>query len=188
MIAQRVGVTAVRAAAKPSNFLFAQNAPKIALAARLPTTQYRPVTTSKISNDEGHEILAKQRLHRPIAPHLSVYKLNQTWFGHSAWTRITGCTLSGAAYVYFTSYLVAPLFGWHIESAALAEAFASMPAAVNGAIKFALGFPFAYHFINGIRHLVFDMGKGFAKPTIVKTEIATWAASVVGGLFLAFGL
>lgn len=147
-----------------------------------------PVTTSKISNDEGHEILAKQRLHRPIAPHLSVYKLNQTWFGHSAWTRITGCTLSGAAYVYFTSYLVAPLFGWHIESAALAEAFASMPAAVNGAIKFALGFPFAYHFINGIRHLVFDMGKGFAKPTIVKTEIATWAASVVGGLFLAFGL
>ena len=152
------------------------------------TTPDSPVSTTKISSEQDHDILAKQRLNRPIAPHLGIYKLNQTWFGHSAWTRITGCTLSGVAYLYFGTYLVAPLLGLHIESAALAEAFASMPAAVSGAIKFGLSFPFAYHFANGVRHLIFDMGKGFAKTTFAKTELVTWAVGVVGGLFLAFGL
>lgn len=149
---------------------------------------YSPVATVKHTPTEGNDILVKQRLNRPIAPHLGVYKLNQTWLGHSAWTRITGCTLSGAAYLYFSTYLVAPLLGWHIESQSLAEAFASMPFAVSGGIKFLLGFPFVYHFINGVRHLVFDMGIGFAKAQIVKAEIALWASSILGGLYLAFGL
>lgn len=162
--------------------------PRLALAARIHTTQSKSVDTAKLTPTEGNDILAKQRLNRPIAPHLGIYKLNQSWFGHSAWTRITGCTLSGAAYAYFASYLVAPLFGWHIESAALAESFANMPAVLNHGIKFLLGFPFSYHFINGMRHLIFDMGKGFDKATIVKTETVTWIASGLGGLFLAFGL
>merc|ERR1712000_181903 len=166
MIAQRVGVAAARGAAKP---FIAQNMSRLALAARIHTTQSKSIDTAKLTPTEGNDILAKQRLNRPIAPHLGIYKLNQSWFGHSAWTRITGCTLSGAAYVYFTSYLVAPLFGWHIESAALAESFSN-------------------HFINGCRHLVFDLGKGFDKATIVKTETVTWIASAVGALFLAFGL
>merc|ERR1712000_270094 len=157
MIAQRVGVAAARGAAKP---FIAQNMPRLALAARIHTTQSKSIDTAKLTPTEGNDILAKQRLNRPIAPHLGIYKLNQSWFGHSAWTRITGCTLSGAAYVYFTSYLVAPL----------------------------LGFPFSYHSINGCRHLVFDLGKGFDKATIVKTETVTWIASAVGALFLAFGL
>jgi succinate dehydrogenase (ubiquinone) cytochrome b560 subunit len=187
MNVHRVGVAAMRGAAKP-NGLFVQNMPKLALAARLPSNQTRPVATVKHTPAEGNDILAKQRLNRPIAPHLGVYKLNQTWLGHSAWTRITGCTLSGAAYLYFTSYLVAPLFGWHIESQTLAEAFASMPYAVSGGIKFLLGFPFVYHFINGVRHLIFDLGVGFQKAQIVKAEVFLWASSVLGGLFLAFGL
>lgn len=63
-----------------------------------------------------------------------------------------------------------------------------MPSVLNYGIKFLLGFPFSYHFINGMRHLVFDLGKGFQKATIVKTETATWILSGLGGLFLAFGL
>merc|ERR1712000_724344 len=164
MIAQRVGVAAARGAAKP---FIAQNMPRLPLAARIHTTQSKSIDTAKLTPTEGNDILAKQRLNRPIAPHLGIYKLNQSWFGHSAWTRITGCTLSGAAY---------------------AESFANMPAVVNHGIKFLLGFPFSYHFINGCRHLVFDLGKGFDKATIVKTETVTWIASAVGALFLAFGL
>jgi succinate dehydrogenase (ubiquinone) cytochrome b560 subunit len=114
--------------------------------------------------------------------------MEQTWFGASAWTRITGCTLSGAAYVYFASYLIAPLAGFHLESASLVSTFAALPFVLKGGIKFFLGFPFAFHFINGIRHLTYDLGKGFAKSTISLTERSILAASVLGGLFLAFGL
>ena len=123
-----------------------------------------------------------------MSPHLGIYKIEQTWLGHSAWTRITGCTLSGAAYVYFTAYLAAPLLGWHLETASVASAFAALPFAVKGGVKFALGFPFAFHFINGLRHLAFDLGKGFAKPTIKKAETALWISSILSGLYLAFGL
>lgn len=31
---------------------------------------------------------------------------------------------------------------------------------INGA-KFAIAWPFCYHFANGIRHLFWDMGRGF---------------------------
>lgn len=148
----------------------------------------RPLTTTKATPTEGNEILAKQRLNRPVSPHLGIYKLNQTWLGHSAWTRITGCTLSGAAYAYFAAYLVSPLLGWHLESQSIAAAFASLPVVVAGGIKFALSFPFTYHFINGVRHLVFDIGKGFAKADIVKAEVALWTSTFIGSLFLAFGL
>ncbi|KAG6204938.1 hypothetical protein E4U35_002984 [Claviceps purpurea] len=182
MIAQRVGVAALRRGAKPSVFA---HLPKVAIAAGIQT---RPVATAKVSQQDGQQILVNQRLQRPISPHLGIYKIEQTWLGHSAWTRITGCTLSGAAYAYFATYLIAPLLGWHLESASLVSAFAVLPFAVKGGIKFAFGFPFAYHFINGMRHLWFDLGKGFSKASIKKSEMALWTSSILAGLYLAFGL
>ncbi|KAG6312793.1 hypothetical protein E4U22_001538, partial [Claviceps purpurea] len=121
MIAQRVGVAALRRGAKPSVFA---HLPKVAIAAGIQT---RPVATAKVSQQDGQKILVNQRLQRPISPHLGIYKIEQTWLGHSAWTRITGCTLSGAAYAYFATYLIAPLLGWHLESASLVSAFAVLP-------------------------------------------------------------
>lgn len=190
MIAQRVGLAAMRGVAKPNGLFVAQNLPKLALAARLPAQQFRAAaTTSKVSLTEGHDILAKQRLARPISPHLGIYKLSQVWFSSSAWTRITGCVLSGSAYAYFATYLVAPLLGWHVESASLAAGLASLPFLVKGLLKFTLlAFPFSYHFVNGIRHLVFDIGKGYTKPQIRRAEQFAWSASILAGLFLAFGL
>ncbi|KAM4066387.1 succinate dehydrogenase/Fumarate reductase transmembrane subunit [Hirsutella rhossiliensis] len=188
MIAQRVGVAAMRRGATKPNVFFNQTVPRLILASSPSMTQSRLVATAKLSNDEGHQILANQRLNRPISPHLGIYKMEQTWFGASAWTRITGCALSGAAYAYFASYLVAPLLGLHLESASLAAAFAGLPFLAKGAVKFALGFPFAFHFINGIKHLVYDLGKGFSKPTIKRGEIALWVSSILSGLYLAFGL
>ncbi|KAF4120661.1 succinate dehydrogenase (ubiquinone) cytochrome b560 subunit [Geosmithia morbida] len=170
------------AVAKPFSV---QSIPKMAMAMRIPS---RHLTTEKATPTEGNEILARQRLNRPVSPHLGIYKLNQTWLGHSAWTRITGCTLSGAAYAYFAAYLVSPLLGWHLESASVAAAFSALPVVVAGGIKLALSFPFTYHFINGVRHLIFDIGKGFTKKEIVRGEIALWSLSLVGSLFLAFGL
>ncbi|KAF7544305.1 hypothetical protein G7Z17_g10060 [Cylindrodendrum hubeiense] len=170
MIAQRVGVAALRrGAAQP---FFAQTLPRAALAASMSTTPTRSWSTSACR--------------RPISPHLGIYKMEQTWFGASAWTRITGCVLSGTMYTYMAAYVVAPLVGLHIESASVAAAFGSLPFAIKGGLKFALGFPFAFHFFVGLKHLVYDMGKGFAKDTIIKSEKILWGVSIVGGLVLAF--
>ncbi|KAM3514000.1 hypothetical protein MY11210_002317 [Beauveria gryllotalpidicola] len=124
MIAQRIGVAAMR------RTVFSQNMPRLAMATRISTTQARPIKTTRLSPPEGDSILAKQRLQRPISPHLGIYKHSQTWFSASAWTRITGCTLSGTAYAYFLTYLIAPLAGFHVESQSLVASFAALPFAV----------------------------------------------------------
>jgi len=188
MITQRVGVAALRRGTAMPSVFFNQHVPKLALASNISTTQSRLVATAKVSNQEGHDILARQRLNRPVAPHLGIYKMEQTWFSLSAWTRITGCTLSGAAYVYFSSYLVAPLLGMHLETASLVAAFGAMPLIAKGAVKFALAFPFAYHFIMGTMHLVYDTGAGFTKASIMRAHTFIWAGSVVAALGLVIGL
>lgn len=142
----------------------------------------------KLSLDAGNKILADQRLQRPVSPHLGIYKLEQSWFGCSAWNRITGITLSGALYGYMASYLVAPVFGLHLESASVAAAFGDLPFAVQSAFKFVLGFPFVFHCINGTKHLFYDLGWGFEKKFIIKSEKIVWASTILGGLLVAFAL
>ncbi|EHK15525.1 uncharacterized protein TRIVIDRAFT_187673 [Trichoderma virens Gv29-8] len=162
MIAHRLRLAAVRRATR-SNVFFSQNIPRMVLASAMSTSQARLISTQQLSQEEGQQVLVNQRLNRP------------TWSGASAWTRITGCALSGAAYVYFTTYLASPLLGLHVESAALASGFAALPFVIKGAI-------------NGIKHLVYDLGIGLAKAQIKQGEIALWVSSFIGGGYLAFGL
>jgi succinate dehydrogenase (ubiquinone) cytochrome b560 subunit len=149
--------------------------------------QIRSVATEKLTPSDGDSILVSQRLKRPLSPHLEIYKLDQTWFGGSAWHRITGSILSGGMYAFATAYLAAPLIGWHLESASLAAAFGSLPFLVKGTTKFVFAWPFVYHCINGVRHLVYDLGIGFAKNSFKVQGWGVWGASLVGGLALAFG-
>jgi len=188
MIAQRVGTTALRRVAGKPNAFFTANVARLGLAQPLSITQMRPVATQKLTPTDASAILAKQRLNRPVSPHLDVYDKQQTWFGGSIWMRITGSAFSGSLYVFATAYLAAPLVGWHLESASLAAAFGALPFAAKGALKFLAAWPFAFHALNGVRHLLFDMAVGFKRQTIVKTGWYIWGASVVSGLYLAFFL
>ena len=52
----------------------------------------------------------------------------------------------------------------------------------------AVAWPFAFHALNGVRHLVFDLGYGFANRTVIKGEYYIWGASVVTASYLAFFL
>ncbi|KAK4464761.1 succinate dehydrogenase cytochrome B subunit, mitochondrial [Cladorrhinum samala] len=181
MIAQRVGTTALRrVAGKPNAFITANN-----LARSLSTSQTRPVATQKISADEARAILDKQRLQRPVSPHLDIYDKQQTWFGGSIWQRFTGSAFSGGLYAFGIAYLAAPALGWHLESSSLIAAFGALPAAVKASVKFLAAWPFVFHAFNGVRHLTLDLGYGMARQTIVKGGWYVWGASFVGGLALA---
>ncbi|ORY71644.1 uncharacterized protein BCR38DRAFT_417626 [Pseudomassariella vexata] len=181
MNAQRLGLSALRQGAKP-NVFFSNNVQRLAVT----LMQTRPVTTSKLSEADAQSLLAQQRRQRPVSPHLEIYDKSQTYYGASIGTRISGSIFSGGFYVFATAYLVAPLFGWHLESASLAAAVGALPIAVKGGLKFLISWPFVFHAINGIRHLVWDFARGFSKPAIMKGGYAIAGASTVGALALAF--
>lgn len=141
--------------------------------------------TSPLSPAEANnEILAKQRLNRPVAPHLGIYKPQITWYG-SAFNRITGVALSGGLYLFGAAYLVAPYAGWHLESSVLAASFAAWPVALKVFTKFAVAMPFMYHSLNGFRHLAWDTASMITNGQVQKTGWIVVGLSVVSSLGLA---
>ncbi|KAM0558232.1 hypothetical protein ACHAPJ_004918 [Fusarium lateritium] len=188
MSVPRIGLVGMRATTRPNAF-FNQKVPRLALTRLLSQQSQASSMIVRKTPQEGQEILAKQRLNRPVTPNLSIYKIEQIWFSASAWTRITGLAVGGTAYLVLCAHAIAPYVGLGFDSAALVSAFGSLPFALKAAIKFGLlGFPFSYHFINGIRHLVFDLGFGYKKAQFKKSEAATWVLSILSGLILAFWL
>ena len=69
-------------------------------------------------------------------------------------------------YVFGAAYLVSPLFGWHLDVATMAAAFGSLPVVAKVGVKSLVAFPFAFHSINGLRHLTWDTGAGNTIPQI----------------------
>ncbi|CAG7943830.1 unnamed protein product [Penicillium salamii] len=146
-------------------------------------SRYRQVTSSP-NTEDPKQILVQQRLRRPVAPHLSIYKPQITWIGSSL-HRITGCALSGTLYLWATAYLASPALGWHLESATMVASFGALPLAAKILFKSTLALPFTYHSINGIRHLVWDTGRALTNPAIIKTGWAVVGLSVASAVGLA---
>lgn len=149
-----------------------------------PATSIAPVT--RIKPAESYKILADQRLHRPVAPHLTIYRPQITWI-LSSLNRITGVALSGGFYLFGLAYLFAPLTGWHLESASLAASFAAWPAALKVASKFLVALPFTFHSFNGVRHLVWDTGRELTNIKVIRTGWTVIGLTVVSSLYLALG-
>ncbi|CAG8388550.1 unnamed protein product [Penicillium salamii] len=145
--------------------------------------QKRQVTSSP-NTEDPNQILVQQRLRRPVAPHLTIYKPQITWIGSSL-HRITGCALSGTLYLWATAYLASPAFGWHLESATMVASFGALPLAAKILFKSTLALPFTYHSINGIRHLVWDTGRALTNPAIIKTGWAVVGLSIASAVGLA---
>ncbi|KAK8229277.1 mitochondrial succinate dehydrogenase cytochrome b560 subunit C [Phyllosticta capitalensis] len=177
MLAQRAFHQALRRAAAPgavANFTPASAA----------LMQSRPVATSTMSEPEGRKILEKQRLNRPVSPHLQIYRPQITWVG-SGLNRITGVALSGGLYLYVAAYVVAPLTGWHLESQSVAAAVAAWPVLAKLALKTTIAMPFTYHSFNGVRHLMWDVGMGFKNKQVIQTGWTCVALSVASAVGLA---
>jgi len=108
-----------------------------------------------------------------------------TWYA-SALNRITGSILSGGFYIFGAAYLASPLFGWHLESATMAEWFGSFGGVTKGVLKFGVAMPFTFHSWNGIRHLVWDSGREISNKAVQVTGWTVVGLSVVSSGILAF--
>lgn len=140
--------------------------------------------TTHMKPADSYQILVAQRKLRPTSPHLTIYRPQIPWI-LSSLNRITGVVLSGGLYIFGLSYLVAPLFGWHLESATLAAGFAAWPALLQIATKFVVAMPFTFHSINGIRHLIWDTGKQFANKSVIRSGWVAVGLSTASALYLA---
>lgn len=115
-------------------------------------------------------------IERPLSPHLQVYKWQITMV-MSILHRITGIVLAAGGLV---------LAWWLVAAAASPSYFAMVQGILGSWIGklFLFGWTFAlfYHLCNGIRHLWWDMGRGYELPTVYRSGYATLMGA--GGLTL----
>ncbi|XP_053507377.1 succinate dehydrogenase cytochrome b560 subunit, mitochondrial isoform X9 [Ictalurus furcatus] len=89
--------------------------------------------------------------------------------------RGTGVVLSAGISAFAAAALVLPgSFPYYLD---LVHSFSMGPALITTA-KFALSFPVAYHTYNGIRHLMWDVGKGFKIPEVYHSGYIVIALSI----------
>ncbi len=94
---------------------------------------------------------------RPLSPHLSVYKFTYT-LTTSILNRLTGLALS-AGLLLLVYWLMAVAGGAHAQARAARLLSLPLVRLVYGALIMA----FCYHLIAGIRHLVWDSGRGLER-------------------------
>ncbi|KIW07029.1 succinate dehydrogenase, cytochrome b556 subunit [Verruconis gallopava] len=183
MFAQRVLQSSTRRLVnqRPSSVVTFASPAAVATSTRF--LQRREVTSQNVSKEAAGEILAKQRLRRPVSPHLSIYRWQITWIPSAA-NRVTGVALSGLFYLYGIGYLIAPAMGWHLESAVVAASVAAWPVAAKVLLKTTLALPFTFHSLNGLRHLTWDLGKMITNKKVQQTGWTVVIASVLSALYL----
>ncbi len=108
---------------------------------------------------------------RPLSPHLQVWRWHVT-LAASILHRFTGMAL-------YVGLLM--LAGWALALASGAAAYdrymgllASIPGKI---VLFCMTVALFFHLANGLRHLAWDVGKGFAPRT---ADVTAWAALVFG--------
>jgi succinate dehydrogenase / fumarate reductase cytochrome b subunit len=112
------------------------------------------------------------RGNRPLSPHLQIYRPQITSV-LSILHRITGAGLM------VTAMLVS---WWFMAAATGAEYFGFvdwiLTSVIGKLIMIASLWALWYHFLNGIRHLVWDAGYGFALEIVSKSGVAVVVGSV----------
>ena len=120
---------------------------------------------------------------RPLSPHLSIYRWPIT-MTTSILHRATGLGLS-------VGFIV--LVGWLLDASVGAETYSAMISYLDTTLGRVLlvgwSFAFFYHLANGVRHLVWDAGRGFEKAqanasswfviilSVVLTSLFWWVRS-----------
>lgn len=125
-------------------------------------------------------VLIKQ--HRPLSPHLQVYRPQITSV-MSILHRITGIFL-------FLGVLFIALWLWAAAySASMFECLQTATTSTLGTMAM-IGWTaaFFYHLFNGLRHLFWDTGKGFALDDVTLTGLAAFAFTIIATAAIWFTL
>jgi succinate dehydrogenase / fumarate reductase cytochrome b subunit len=113
---------------------------------------------------------------RPLSPHLQVWRWHVTMLT-SILHRATGIAL------YVGALLLA---GWAVALAsgphAYVEYMALLSSIIGRVVLFGLTVSIFYHLANGIRHLVWDTGRGLDVKTANLTAVVVIAFSVVAAV------
>jgi succinate dehydrogenase / fumarate reductase, cytochrome b subunit len=111
--------------------------------------------------------------HRPLSPHLGVYKFMYT-MALSIMHRITGVAAS-IGLLAFVWWLMALASG----PGAYAAAMQVLSSPVAKLLLVGFTFSFVYHFCNGIRHLVWDTGRGLERAQARRSGAAVIVAALL---------
>lgn len=110
---------------------------------------------------------------RPLSPHLTIYRWQITSV-LSILHRLTGVGLAVPA---------ALIVWWLLAAGSSPDVFNTANTALTswfGKTILTLSlWAFWYHFVNGIRHLVWDSGRGFELATVTRSGITAVFASVI---------
>lgn len=121
---------------------------------------------------------AASRRPRPLSPHLQVYKLMLT-FVMSGFHRISGFAL------YFGTLLLA---WWLIAAASGPNAYAYvewfMGSLIGRLVLFGYTWALIHHMLGGLRHLIWDTGRGFEPAERELLAMATIVGSILFTLIL----
>jgi succinate dehydrogenase / fumarate reductase cytochrome b subunit len=113
---------------------------------------------------------------RPLSPHAGVYKFKYTIVS-SFLNRLTG--------IAFTFGLI-PLVYWLMALASGREAYTEaamvLSSPVFKLIYIGLLFSFSYHLVAGVRHLVWDTGRGLEKR---QSQQSAWTVIIVAVVLTA---
>ena len=117
------------------------------------------------------------RGNRPLSPHLTIYRPQMTSIS-SIFVRITGNALLAATLL---------LIAWLLAASTSAEAFAWVQCVITswfGDLVFLLSlWALWYHTLGGLRHLIWDTGRGLE---LITAERMGWMMIIGSLLFTAF--
>ncbi len=113
---------------------------------------------------------------RPLSPHLTIYRWPVTMMT-SITHRATGMGLAVG---------VVLLAWWLVSISNGPEGWQSfhdiMDTPLGLLVLFGLTWSLVYHFLNGVRHLAWDLGYGFPKAIAERNSVMIFALSIVGAL------
>ena len=115
---------------------------------------------------------------RPLSPHLQIYS-KQITSVMSILHRITGVVLTIGSLG-----LLWVLVSLSLGEQAFSAARACLASGLGQLALFAYSACLMYHFFNGIRHLFWDAGKGFAIPDVYRSGYAVIGLAVISTLGL----
>jgi succinate dehydrogenase / fumarate reductase cytochrome b subunit len=120
----------------------------------------------------------KAAINRPLSPHLTIYR-PQISSVPSIVHRITGMGL-GIGTIWLAWWLIAAASG--PEAFALVQGFSS--SLIGRLLLLGFTWALAFHFMNGVRHLIWDLGYGFDLKSM---ELGGWIV-VYGSVLLTIAI